>query len=218
MQAWHRKDYVRLGLLIVCIVLIGCLYAYLHKHGLIGRRLPLLMRELAERGGWLGPFIVLLTFALQTIVPIPNIVLAATTGALYGPWLGSFLVIIGWMISAHVSFFAGRYFGRHWLERHASEWLKSYADLLNQKGFQTVLCMRLVQIPADVIGIVCGMTRIRWMEYVIASFLGILPAAITFTVLGRSWNKPIAWIVFGALFLSSIGIAMLVRTSKWFNK
>lgn len=218
MSKWHQKDSVRLGLLVLCIVLIGCLYVYLHQHGLIGGRLPIVMRELAQRGGWWGPLIVLMTFALQTIVPVPNIVLAATTGALYGPWFGSVLVVIGWMISANVSFFAGRYFGRHWLEQHASEWLKSYAGLLNAKGFQTVFFMRLVQIPADVVGVVCGMTRIAYLDYLVASFFGILPAAITFTVLGRSWNRPIAWAVFGFLFLGSIGCAMLVRKSKWFNK
>lgn len=217
-MSWHRKDTVRVATLLVCLALIGGLYAFLESHGLLGRRLIVVMQTWARQAGWLGPLIILAVFSVQTIIPLPNILLAAATGSLYGPWVGSLLVILGWLLSATVSFCAGRYFGRHWFETHASAWLKEYADLLHERGFVTVVFMRLVQVPADVVGILCGMTRLSYREYMLATFFGILPGAITFTVLGRAWTNPRTLILFAAIFFASMGLAVWFKRSRWFKR
>lgn len=200
------------------ILFIGALYLYLEKLGFRFHHLPRIIREVSQEAGWLGPFVILFIFALQTVIPFPNLVLSATVGALYGPWFGSLLVIVGWLISATISFYAGRYFGRHWLESHASSWLRHCADLLHKHGFMAVTFLRLVQTPADVVGILCGMTRLSYQDYILASFIGVLPSAITFTVLGRSWANPRAWLLFGIVFVASLALAFLIKKFRHFEQ
>jgi uncharacterized membrane protein YdjX (TVP38/TMEM64 family) len=211
LSSWHRKDYVRVFLLCLFFGVLALGYSFLHRHGFVGRHLTEAIAEWVRDAGWFGPLVVLLVFAAQTVVPVPNVLLAATTGALYGPWFGSLLVVLGWLISATVSFYAGSFFGRHWFDVHASDWFKTYAELLHNRGFATVMFMRLVQVPADVIGVLCGVTRVPYREYMWASFFGLLPGAVTFTVLGRAWREPRAWLLFGGIFLASIGLALLLK-------
>ncbi len=212
------RVYVRYALLAILLIAIVCLYVYVYRHGLTGRHAIRTLHALLERAGWWGPMIVLFVFALQTIVPIPNIMLAALTGSFYGSWLGSFIVFLGWLISASVSFSVGRYFGQPALDAHSSSpWIKEYRELIEKRGFATVMFMRVVQFPADIVGLLCGVTHLPYHVYILATALGVLPGAITFTVLGRSWTHPLAWVVFGAVFLGSVGLAFAIKRTKWFH-
>lgn len=212
----HR--HARTILLVVLLALIGYLYVYLYQHGLTGRQAIRALHGFLGHAGMWGPFIVLLVFALQTVVPVPNVVLAALTGSFYGPWFGSCIVFVGWLVSASVSFAAGRYFGKPALEAHSSSaWVKEYRELVEKRGFETVMFMRVVQFPADIVGLLCGVTRLSYREYIMATALGVLPGAVTFTVLGRSWTHPLAWLVFGALFLGSVALAFVIKRAQWFR-
>ncbi len=214
----YMRRHARSLLLAVLLALVAGLYVYLYQHGLTGRHVIRALYGFLGRAGAWGPVIVLLVFALQTVVPIPNVLLAALTGSFYGPWLGSCIVFVGWLVSASVSFAAGRYFGKPALEAHSSSaWVKEYRELVEKRGFETVMFMRVVQFPADIVGLLCGVTRLSYREYIMATALGVLPGAITFTVLGRSWTQPVAWLVFGVLFLGSVALAFAIKRTRWFR-
>ena len=209
---FHR---CRVFIFFVVLCFLGAGYVYLHMLGLGGRHMVTGLRYLIIHAGVWGPFLIVLVFALQTLVPVPNIVLAIMTGALYGPFLGSLVVMMGLLTSAMVSFYAGRYVGQTWVEEHAPVWARRYRDLLEQQGFSMVLCMRLLQFPSDIVGVLCGITRLPLRTYLISTFFGMLPVAITFTVLGRSSVSPRASLLFVSLFLGSIGLAFLVKKLRW---
>ncbi len=212
-----RAEYLRSTLLALSLLGIAYGYFFLHTHGLTGRHFVRALHHLLERAGPWGPVLVMILFALQTIVPIPNVILAALTGSFYGPYVGSAIVFTGWMLSASVSFAAGRYFGQPLLQAHRSGWIQRYQTLIETRGFMTVMFMRIVQFPSDVVGVLCGVTRVRYREYMLATFLGVLPGVITFTALGRSWRHPFAWVSFGGLFAVSVFLAFAVRKTKWFR-
>ncbi len=210
-------DYFRYVLLTLLVIAVGYGYVYLHTHGLTGRHFVRVLHHRLELAGAWGPGLIILMFALQTVVPIPNVVLAALTGSFYGPYAGSLIVFTGWMISASVSFAAGRYFGQPVLDAHSSPWIKKYEVLIEKQGFATVMFMRIVQFPSDIVGILCGVMHLRFREYILATFLGVLPGVITFTALGRSWRHPLVLMSFGGLFLVSIVCALAIRKTKWFR-
>ncbi len=67
------------------------------------------------------------------------------------------------------------------------------------------MLMRFFLFPFDIVNIGSGMTGIPYRAYGVATFLGLLPAIITFTVLGNAVNNPRSLIVFGFL----IGLILL---------
>jgi uncharacterized membrane protein YdjX (TVP38/TMEM64 family) len=48
----------------------------------------------------------------------------------------------------------------------------------------TVLIMRLILLPFDAVNYGCGLTSMRQRDFAIGTFIGILPALISFVLLG----------------------------------
>ena len=213
-----RSEYIRWAVLFLVVAAIVSGYVYLHIHGLGGRQTVGVLRRTIEGAGVWGPLLVIGIFAAQTFVPIPNIILAVMTGVFYGPLIGSMVVMTGLLVSALVSFLVGRYVGQAWVEARAPLWVKRYRDLLEEHGFTMVMFMRLLQFPADVVGALCGVTRMSIRSYLFASFFGLLPVGVTFTVLGPACTNPRSWILFVTLFLGSIGLALLAKRFRWITK
>lgn len=215
MKSLHRSDWVKLGLLVFWIVFIGCFYTVIHFSGFPLRRIPIELRHWMRDLGPLGPFLILVLYALQTLIPSPTALLGAASGSVYGPWWGSGLVFLGLTLSAVISFGLGRFFGSHFVAFHSSGWLKKYDQLLFEEGFKTVLLMRLFLFPFDIVGIGCGMSRMLFSEYLIATLIGMAPGAVTFVVLGRAFTDPRGWAFFGVLFACSVTLAFFVQRSRW---
>ncbi len=216
-----RAHQINILKVLVVVLIISFMIAgglYVHTHQLLGRNLFKVLRDLITQAGVWGPFVVLGFFALQTFIPVPYVVLATITGALYGPWLGTLIVVVGWCISATVSFYTGRYVGQKWVDNHEWLWVRRYRALVEDQGFVTVMLMRVLQFPSDIVGVLCGVTHLPYQEYIVATLLGVLPGAVTFTVLGRSWHQPLAWFLFGGMFLATIGVAVMVQRVKWIAK
>ncbi len=120
--------------------------------------------------------------------------------------------ILGENLSAAISFFLGRFFGRNFVQAHETAWLKKYDELLTKDGFFPVMLMRFLLFPFDVVSIGSGMTGIPFRTYMLATFVGLMPALIAFTVLGNVYNHPHSIGVFVVFFGILLAVmALLVR-------
>jgi uncharacterized membrane protein YdjX (TVP38/TMEM64 family) len=179
--------------------LLLSVFFWMEVHQVTLRELPRVLRTIVRHQGSFGPVVIVLLYVLRSFLFLPASVLTIVAGTLFGPWWGSLLNILGENISASVSFFIGRLFGRRFVQAHEAAWLKKYDELLTKDGFLPILLMRFLLFPFDVVNIGSGMTGIPYRIYVLATFLGMIPAIITFTVLGNVANQPRSLIVFFVL-------------------
>ncbi|MCC7522307.1 TVP38/TMEM64 family protein [Candidatus Uhrbacteria bacterium] len=218
MQRIERAHFLKLLVLVFYIVVIISVYAFLHVNDISVRDLPGMIKEDVEDAGAWGPFIMIMVFTAQTIIPFATSGLNVISGALFGPLVGSAVVVIGLNISAAVSFFFGRYLGRHFVSENERGWVKKYDDVLTEQGFISTMAMRLLFFPFDFVSIGAGMTRMTYRQYALGSFLGTIPGAVTFAVLGEAFGEPRAWALFIVLMSITLGIAWAIKRSNWAKK
>ncbi|MDT8443554.1 MAG: TVP38/TMEM64 family protein [Desulfuromonadales bacterium] len=140
---------------------------------------------------WLGDFgmlkaatVYIVLYVLRPLILFPATLLTVASGLVFGPWLGTLFTILGENASANLAFSLARWFGRQTVARHTSEQMHCWEERLKENGMITVLTMRLIMLPFDVVNFGCGLTAIRQRDYAIGTFFGILPSLIGFVLLG----------------------------------
>lgn len=81
----------------------------------------------------------------------------------------------------------GRYFGGRLLDsERATGMTRRYTERLRENGFESVLMMRLVYAPYDLVNYLAGSLKIRWTPFILATVLGSLPGTLSFVLFGAS--------------------------------
>lgn len=203
----------------VWVAFIYSMYVWMCHHGIVLRHLPRTLSALIRSFGIWGPIVLLFLHVLRTfVVFIPATVLTIVGGSVYGPFIGIIINLIGDNLSATLGFFIGRIFGRRFVKEHEHGWMKKYDTVLCEEGFFTILFMRLLFFPFDVMNYGAGMTSISYAQYAFATLLGMLPAIITLTVLGDAFMNPRATLTFVILLVLTILLVFGIRRSPWVRK
>lgn len=146
---------------------------------------PQLLEELLRQFGlYRAALCYIIIYALRPLVFFPATLLTIASGLLFGPWLGILFTIIGENASANFAFLLARWFGRRWVEQHESTQIQRWEKRLCANGLLTVLILRLLMLPFDVVNYGCGLTAMRQRDFAVGTFIGILPALISFVLLG----------------------------------
>ena len=214
----HRAHLLKGALLISWIACILGVYSFLQVQDIPVSALPAIVKKHAIAAGMLGPVVIVLMYIFQTIIPFPTAALAVLSGALYGPWVGIAITVIGTNVSGSVSFFMGRFFGRHFVTEYERGWIKQYDDILAKEGFTATLFMRLLFFPFDIVSALVGLSRITFRQYAVGTFLGTIPSIVVFVVLGRAFHDPRGWVLFGVLVSIVLAIVYMLRRSEWSKK
>ncbi|MFM0047777.1 TVP38/TMEM64 family protein [Paraburkholderia sediminicola] len=137
--------------------------------------------------GWLGLGIFALVFVVGTMVLVPASLLAAIAGFKFGPVSGMLLALSLGIVSALLVFLIGRSMTRPRILR----WLKSRQRLaavdatIGQRAFLFILLLRLTSvIPLTPLSYVLGAGRVRLRDFVLGSWLGLLPGTFLYVYLG----------------------------------
>jgi uncharacterized membrane protein YdjX (TVP38/TMEM64 family) len=135
-----------------------------------------------------GGLIYGLIYAAGTVLMVPGTLLTAVAGLLYGVLIGVLIVSPASVLGATLAFLLGRYVARDWVARKLQRYPKFMAidRAIERNGFWVVLLMRLepVFLPFALLNYALGMTRVRVRDYVLASWIGMLPATILYVYLG----------------------------------
>lgn len=213
-----RTHGLKLALLITWGVVILGVFAWLHVHHIRVHTLPKVIRQAVLHAGPWGPLVVFCAYLISTLIPFPTAALALIAGSIYGRFFALILVILSLNAASAVSFYLGRFFGRHLLHEHERGLVKEYDDLMRRNGFLAVTIMRLVMLPHDVVSIASGMSVMRYRAFALGTLIGTLPAAVTFIVLGDEFFNPLAWLLFGSIFAVSVGLAFVIKRSPVSHK
>ncbi|OIK15627.1 hypothetical protein BIV60_08780 [Bacillus sp. MUM 116] len=182
----------------ICVFILIILAGYLQKDELV---------YLIKQGGNVAIFISILLVAICVFFPlIPFPVLAGMIGAIFGITQGMFVSLIGAMSGTMVFFFITRYGFRDYAREKLSKYPKvqEYEEFLNRNSFLAILASRLVPIiPAPVVNIICGLSKVKWFIFFIASTIGKIPNILLLSFVGAtlSSNKLLSLGLYGLYIL-----------------
>ncbi|MGI8539599.1 MAG: TVP38/TMEM64 family protein [Rubrobacteraceae bacterium] len=170
------------------VVLLGGYQIYAWRAGLnpIGAA-----RELADfmATNPLGWLIFLAVYAARPLVLFPATLLTLAAGFVFGPVLGVMLTIVGANTSAMVAYYVGRFFGGEVIENDGEGFIARYTKRLRENSFETVLVMRFIFLPFDLVNYTAGFLQIRPLPFLLATALGSLPATLSFVLFGASVGR-----------------------------
>lgn len=141
-------------------------------------------------GAW-GPFLFVLVYAVLTVLLVPGSPLTVAAGVLFGPYLGTGLVVVGATLGATGAFLWGRRLGRRAVARLTGDRFERVDDWLRHRGLLAVLYVRLVPVlPFNLLNPTAGITDITLRDFVVGTAIGIVPGTFAYAALGGSFDDP----------------------------
>ncbi len=139
--------------------------------------------------GPLAPVVVIVGYALMTVLLIPGSAMTLLAGGVFGLWKGLAVVVTGANLGALCSFLLARTFLRERVSRWAAANPK-FASLdraVGREGFKMVLLSRLSPVfPFVLLNYLIGLTTVRTSSYVLANLIGMLPGTFLYVYLGAT--------------------------------
>lgn len=150
-----------------------------------------------------APVAVLAAFVIGGFVVFPVTILIALTAITFGPWHGFAYAVAGSLLSAGLTYQAGRKGSRRWLRGLMGPRIEKVSRRLGKQGVLSVMILRLVPVaPFTFVNLVAGATHIRFRDFLIGTVLGMTPGIVIMTALGdrlrQLWQDP-SWIQIGLL-------------------
>ncbi|MBF0180588.1 MAG: VTT domain-containing protein [Magnetococcales bacterium] len=154
--------------------------------------------------GGAGMALFVAIYAVATVIFLPGSVLTLAGGALFGPWLGGGLSLLGATMGAGVAFLIARYLAGEWVTRRAAGIAARLLAGVEQEGWRFVAFVRLVPaFPFNLLNYALGLTRIRFDHYLITSLICMAPGGLAYAWLGHAGRE------------AATGSADAVRTGLW---
>ena len=143
--------------------------------------------------GAAGPLAFMALYALATLLFFPGSVVTLAGGALFGPVWGSLYNLTGATLGAALAFLLARYLASDWIERKTGGRLRRLKQGVESEGWRFVAFVRLVPLfPFNLLNYALGLTRIPFLNYLLATYLFMLPGAIAYTYLGYAGREAVA--------------------------
>jgi len=204
------------GFLFFIIVCIG-----LFRWTDVGRNLsPDQIRETIQSVGNLAPILYVLIYSIAPVFFIPGWIITISGGLTFGPLWGTILTVLGATIGATLAFFVGRFLGRDFVSGMLKEKFKTIEALDAQAashGFQVIFFLRLIPlVPFNALDYVAGISKVSARNYILGTFLGIIPGTFAYVYLGSTLTHIYSWrfaLAVGLLILLSL-IPMLYKRWK----
>lgn len=139
--------------------------------------------------GWRAPLAFFAVYVLATVGFVPGTIVTLLAGMVFGWWAGTLLVIFGATTGATVAFLLARFLLRRPAEAILGQarWFKALAKGVERNGLSYVLFVRFVPVvPFNALNYACGIVPLRLRDYVVGTFLGMLPGTMAYVYLGQA--------------------------------
>ncbi|XP_031248394.1 uncharacterized protein LOC116106193 [Pistacia vera] len=126
-------------------------------------------------------------YAGLEILAIPAIPLTMSAGLLFGSVIGTIIVSISGTVAASVAFLIARYFARERILKLVEGNKKFLAidKAIGENGFKVVTLLRLSPLlPFSLGNYLYGLTSVKFVPYVLGSWLGMLPGTWAYVSAG----------------------------------
>ncbi|AAO36883.1 TVP38/TMEM64 family protein [Clostridium tetani] len=120
---------------------------------------------------------------------IPGEIIQIAGGYIFDAFYGSLFSIIGITIGGGIVFSISRFFGKPFVEKIISnKHIKFFSKVLNSDKINyIVFILYLIPgIPKDVLAYICGISNVKFKDFLIYSSLGRLPGIVISTYFGQN--------------------------------
>ncbi len=211
-----KKGYGKLIGIVIAIVVIIALMKYFGLFEYISIENMQNLKSWINGYGMLGPIIYIVLYIIACIFFLPGLPIAILAGLAFGPIMGAVWASIGATLGASAAFLVARYAARGmvegWIQKNDK--LKKIDEGVQKQGWRMLMLTRLVPVfPFNVQNYVYGLTNIKFLTYVLVSWICMIPGAVAFTFMGGSIvsgegniGKTLMYLGIGAVFFVVISL------------
>ena len=173
-----------------------------------------------------GALVFMVLYTTTTVFLVPGSILTLAAGAIFGVVKGTIFVSLGSTVGATVAFFVGRYFARDWVSTKIAGRPRFAAidDAIGREGWKIVGLLRLSPVvPFSVSNYFYGITKVRPLGYVLASWIGMLPGTLMYVYIGSlagtlaaigagtgTGFTTLQWVFYGVGLVATIAVTILI--------
>ncbi|MEO0576288.1 MAG: TVP38/TMEM64 family protein [Pseudomonadota bacterium] len=133
----------------------------------------------------------IVAYIAATVLMLPGLILTLAAGYVFGLVYGTLLVSVSSVVGATAAFMIGRSFGRDWVREKIGAGgqgkLAAIDKATEKKGFLVMLLLRLSPIfPFNVMNYLMSLTGMSLKNYVLGSWIGMLPGTILYVYIGSA--------------------------------
>lgn len=134
-------------------------------------------------------------YALKSIsIIFPLIVLNISAGMLFSPFWAIMVNIIGSFVVSAIPYYIGRFMGRS-IAMKVMRKYKKFDDMTKMPIVQNPwfysYFLRVISIlPGDLVSMLLGSIKLKFMPYILGSLLGIFPGMLAATFMGTAISDP----------------------------
>ena len=190
---------------VICIVFIVLFLIF-------GRDVtPEMLLHYTPENPFLAAVVLIAMYGLKSLsIFFPMIVLQVAGGYLFSPGIALLVNTIGVTVCLTLPYLVGCLSGTAAIEQAMQKYLR-FAEIVGQGRNNSVFLsffLRIIScLPGDVVSICFGASGARFVPYLLASLLGIMPGMICATLLGMNITdstSPMFWISLGLNVLLSV--------------
>jgi uncharacterized membrane protein YdjX (TVP38/TMEM64 family) len=134
-----------------------------------------------------GALLYIIIYAVRPLAFFSAAILTLAAGSIFGPVWGVLLTIVGSNTSASVAYLLAFFLGKGVLDESETKGtIANYANRMRRNSFETILIMRFIFLPYDLVNYLAGFLRIKYAPFILATILGSIPGTITFVLAGAS--------------------------------
>lgn len=137
--------------------------------------------------GSAGPIAYIIIFSIAPSLFLPGLPITIAGGVVFGPLWGTIYTSIGSTIGACLAFIIARYFARRQVENLLPKYLKNIDEGVEKNGWVFVAITRLIPLfPFNILNYAFGLTKIKFLDYALTSWICMLPATAAYTIFSSS--------------------------------
>lgn len=139
--------------------------------------------------GPVGYALFIAAYVAASVFFLPGSALTLGAGAVFGLGGGFAAVSVGSTLGAAASFLVGRFLARDAIARKVAgnERFAAIDRAVGREGFKIVFLTRLSPVfPFNLLNYAYGLTKVGFRQYVLASWLGMMPGTVLYVYLGTA--------------------------------
>jgi uncharacterized membrane protein YdjX (TVP38/TMEM64 family) len=204
----------KLALLLAVVLLV----AAAHRLGLFGLfgDAATAKRTLLDLGP-LGYAAYLAAFALLQPFGVPGFVFVIAASLVWPTSTAIGLSLVGSCFASMVGFSFARYVARDWVEKKIPARWRKYDERLAERGFATVLLLRLIFWQQPLLHLALGLSRVRFSSHLGASMIAYVGPIVATCYFGEAFFTAIReqpaerWAAAGVVLVALVAILFAVR-------
>lgn len=194
MKEFIKKQKIKLLLILVIIAAIVLMVQYYSKIVLVFKDIETIKGIILGYGNY--SFIIYIALQIVQIVIffIPGDIMQISAGFIFGPITGFLLSFLGICLGTSIVFFISRKLGKPFVNKIVSEkdtWIIHKLEKFKEHPMKDKKLKKIVfftylipGIPKDILGYICGVSEIKYKDFIIYSSIARIPALFVSSFFG----------------------------------